>query len=200
MLATAIHTSGSQSHPADFKIALLRLRAPNTAAVTIDRPAEGGSLSAVTKKVAESIDLVALGVKVVTTRRTRAGGILEVEGSDNAGTVERKIREVVGEADRIRRPELKTSVLLLNVPEWAETEEIVSALASVGITNPAADEVTVWRNPGGRGDLVASLSLPLHDVILLVQSKHVSIGWTRCRSSNWRRTNPPVSAVKVMVT
>lgn len=190
-LATASHTSGSQSHPADSKIALLRLRAPKTAAMTIDRPAEGGSLAAVMKMVAESIDLASLGVKVVTTRRTRAGGILlEVEGSDKAGTLERKIPEVVGEAARIRRPEPKTSVLLLNVPEWAGKEEIVGALASAGVTNLTADEVTIRRNPGGRCDLVASLSLPLYDAILLAELKHVSICWTRCRVKLLEKNQP----------
>ncbi|KAE9528675.1 hypothetical protein AGLY_012250 [Aphis glycines] len=46
-----------QSRPEISKIELLRKRAPKTAAVTIDRPAEGGTLSAIMKKVAGSINL-----------------------------------------------------------------------------------------------------------------------------------------------
>jgi len=104
--------------PVIEKISLLRRRAPKTSAVTIDRPAEGGSLAAVMKRVSGAVNLGALGIKVVTTRRTKAGGILlEVEGEDNAKTLERHIKEVVGVAARIRRPVRKTPVLLLDVPE-----------------------------------------------------------------------------------
>lgn len=53
---TAQSTSPIQrSRPEISKIELLRKRAPKTAAITIDRPAEGGTLSVIMKKVAGSI-------------------------------------------------------------------------------------------------------------------------------------------------
>jgi hypothetical protein len=84
-------------------VALLRKRTPRSTAVTIDRPAEGGSLASVMKKVSGSINFQSLGVKVLMTRKTRAGGILlEVEGNEKATLLAGKIREVVGDAARVR--------------------------------------------------------------------------------------------------
>lgn len=40
-------------------------------AVTIDHPADGRSLAAVMKKMSGSINLSSLGVRVLTTRKTR---------------------------------------------------------------------------------------------------------------------------------
>lgn len=58
------------------KIALLRRRVPKIAAVMIDRPIDGGSLATLMKKVAGAINLKSLGVNILTTRKTRTGGIL----------------------------------------------------------------------------------------------------------------------------
>jgi len=122
----------------------------------------------------------------VTTRRTKAGGILlEVEGEAKAQTLEQKIREVVGDTARIRRPERRTPVLLLDVPEWAEVEDVVAGLAQTGVKVAAADtdgnRVTVRKNSGGRGERVARVDLPLRDAITLAEKKAVMVGWTRCR-------------------
>ncbi|KAL4108282.1 hypothetical protein QTP88_018513 [Uroleucon formosanum] len=168
---------------ANGKLAMLRQRAPKTAAVTIDRPAEGASLAAVMKKVAGTINLGALGVRVLTSRRTRAGGILlEVEGEEKAALLEGKIREVAGDTARVRRPQRKTPVLLLNIPEWAEAEDVVSGLAGAGIV-VAAKSVSLRSNGGKRGDLdrVARVDLPFRDAIALAVAKAVEVGWTRCR-------------------
>ncbi|KAL4084093.1 hypothetical protein QTP88_029409 [Uroleucon formosanum] len=168
---------------ANGKLAMLRQRAPKTAAVTIDRPAEGASLAAVMKKVAGTINLGALGVRVLTSRRTRAGGILlEVEGEEKAALLEGKIREVAGDTARVRRPQRKTPVLLLNIPEWAEAEDVVSGLAGAGIV-VEAKSVSIRSNGGKRGDLdrVARVDLPFRDAIALAVAKAVEVGWTRCR-------------------
>lgn len=138
------------------------------------------------KKVASAINLGTLGVKVVTTRRTRAGGILlEVEGEEKAGILERRIREVVGEEARIRRPERKTPVLLLNIPEWVEAEDVANSLAKAGVTVAASSSggntITIRKNGGSRGDLVARVDLPFRDAIKLAEAKAVEVGWTRCR-------------------
>jgi hypothetical protein len=135
------------------------------------------------KKVAGSVDLAALGVKVTTTRRTRAGGILlEVVGEDKAALLEGKIREVAGDTARVRRPERRTPVLLLNIPEWAEVGDVVSGLATAGVV-VAAGGVSLRDNGVGRdhADRVARVDLPLRDAIALATAKAVVIGWTRCR-------------------
>jgi len=162
--ATSLPTHGQRKQSAISKAELLRQRTPKTAAVTIDRPAGGGSLAAVMKKVSEAVDLTALGVKVFTTRRTRAGGILlEVDGVDKAGLLEEKIRQVVGEVARVRKPERRTPVLLLDVPEWAETEDVVGSLAKAGVIVAASDgSLSIRKNGGRRGDhdRVARVELP----------------------------------------
>jgi hypothetical protein len=164
------------------QVALLRKRTPRTTAVTIDRPAEGGSLASVMKKVSTSINLQSLGVKVLTTRKTRAGGILlEVEGNEKATLLAGKIRGVVGDAARVRLPEPRAPVLLLGVPEWAETEDVVAGVTQAGVTGVTSENVTIRKNSGGREEFVASLHLPLKDAIALAEKKAVSVGWTRCR-------------------
>ncbi|KAL4132895.1 hypothetical protein QTP88_009971 [Uroleucon formosanum] len=183
VLASVQRLAALSSVSANGKLAMLRQRAPKTAAVTIDRPAEGASLAAVMKKVAGTINLGALGVRVLTSRRTRAGGILlEVEGEEKAALLEGKIREVAGDTARVRRPQRKTPVLLLNIPEWAEAEDVVSGLAGAGIV-VEAKSVSIRSNGGKRGDLdrVARVDLPFRDAIALAVAKAVEVGWTRCR-------------------
>lgn len=177
--------------PVVDKISLLRRRIPKTAAVIIDPPINGGSLFEIMKKVSASINLSSLDIKVLMTRRTGAGGILlEVEGAEKANLLAEKIRAVTGDAARTRLPESRTPVLLLGIPNWAEPEEIVGALASAGATSVTAKELVVLRNSGGRGDLVASLSLPLREAILLAEAKNVTVGWTRCRVKLLDTTQP----------
>jgi len=171
-----------QPRPAADQVAVLRKRAPRSMAVTIDRPAEGGSLAVVMKKVSGSINLQSLGVKVLTTRKTRAGGILlEVEGNENATLLAEKIREVVGDAARVRLPEPRTPVLLLGVPEWAEAEDVATGVTQAGVTGVTSESVTIRKNSGGRGEFVASLHLPLKDAITLAEKKVVTVEWTKCR-------------------
>jgi len=168
--------------PVADKIALLRRRMPKSAAVIIDRPTDGGSMVEIMRKVSMCINLSSLDIRVLTTRRTKAGGILlEVEGSEKANLLAEKIRAVTGDAARTRLPESRTPVLLLGIPDWTEPEEILGALASAGVTSVTPEELTVRRNSGGRGELVASLPLPLRDAILLAEARNVTIGWTRCR-------------------
>lgn len=164
------------------QVAVLRKRTPRSMAVTIDRPAEGGSLASVMKKVSGSINLQSLGVKVLTTRKTRAGGILlEVEGNEKATLLAGKIREVVGDAARVRLPETRTPILLLGVPEWAEAEDVVAGVTQAGVTGVTSENVIIRKNSGGRGEFVASLHLPVKDAIALAEKKAVSVQWTRCR-------------------
>ncbi|XP_060846581.1 uncharacterized protein LOC132926263 [Rhopalosiphum padi] len=171
-----------QPHSATDLVALLWKRASRSMAVTIDRPAEGGSLASVMKKVSGLINLQSLGVKVLTTRKTRAGSILlEVEGNEKATLLAGKIREVVEDAARVRLPEPCTPVLLLGVPEWAEAENVVAGVTQAGVTGVTSENVTIRKNSGGRGEFVASLHLPLKDVITLAEKKAVTVEWTRCR-------------------
>lgn len=178
---TPLPTPTRNPQPAAGKAELLRRRLPKTAAVTTDRPAGGGSLAAVMKKVSGAIDLAALGVRVVTTRRTRAGGILlEVDGLEKAGLLEQKIRQVVGETARVRKPERRTPVLLLNVSEWAETEDDVGGLVKVGVVVAASDgnAVSIRKNGGKR------------DAIALAEAKAVVVGYTRCRVKLLEKNQP----------
>jgi len=170
---------------------LLRKRAPKNAAVTIDRPAEGGSLAAAMKMVAGRINLETIGVKVLTTRRTRAGGnLLEVEGTDKADLLAEKIRAVAGEAARVRQPVVRTPVLILGISEWVEAEDVVSDLVNMGIPGVLPDDLKIWRNTGGRAERVASLSLPLEHAITLAEHKTVIVGWTKVRVKLLEKSHP----------
>ncbi|KAL4131252.1 hypothetical protein QTP88_008590 [Uroleucon formosanum] len=171
-----------QPRSATDQVAVLRKRVPRSMAVTIDRPAEGGSLASVMKKVSGSINLQSLGVKVLTTRKTRTGGILlEVEGNEKATLLAGKIREVVGDAARVRLPEPRTVVLLLGIPEWADAENVAAGVMQAGVTGVTPESVTIRKNSGGRGEFVASLHLPLKDAITLAEKKAVIVEWTKCR-------------------
>ena len=181
--------------PAREKLELLRRRAPKTAAVTIDRPPEGGSLAEVMKRVSRSINLPTLGVKVLTTRRTRAGGILlEIEGGEEkAATLAREVRALIGDGARVRQPESRTTVLLLDVPEWAAAEEVSEGLKKAGVDVSVGGDkppIAVWQNSGGRGGFVARISLPFKDAIKLAEAKTVTIGWTRCRVKPIEKSQP----------
>lgn len=136
------------------------------------------------RKVSRSIDLAGLGIKVLTTRRTRAGGILlEVEGDEKAALLAERVRVLIGDGARVRLPESLTPVLLLDVPEWAAEEEVVEGLRKAGVTVGAEGRppVQIWRNEGGRGGFVARVSLPFKEAIQLAETGTVMVGWTRCR-------------------
>ena len=168
----------------ETKLDLLRKRVPKTAAVTIDRPPEGGSLSDVMKKISKTIDLKALGIIVKTTRTTRAGGVLlEVEGEDKAALLAERVRVLIGDGARVRQPETLTPVLLLDVPEWAAEEDVIEGLRQVGVEAGAdrSPSVSVWKNSGGRKSFVARVNLPYREAIKLTEAKAVTVGWTRCR-------------------
>jgi len=157
----------------------------------IDRPGDGGSLATLMKKVAGAINLQSLGVNVLTTRKTRIGGILlEVEGADKADFLAEKIRAVSGDTARVRLPVPRTSVLLLGIPEWAEADEVADVLARTGIPDVVAEDVKIWRNTGGRAELVASLNLPLKGAITLAENQAVIVGWTKCRVKLLDRSQP----------
>ena len=145
------------------------------------------------KKVSQSIDLVALGVKVLTTRRTRAGGILlEVEGEDKATLLAERVRVMVVDGARVRQPESLTPVLLLDVPEWADKEDIVNGLLKAGIDvgDTARATVSTWKNAGGRGGYVARVSLPFKEAIKLAEARAVTVGWTRCKVKPIEKAQP----------
>lgn len=178
---------------AKTKLDLLRRRVPKTSAVTIDRPPEGGSLSAVMKKVAGGIDLVASDIKVVTTRATRAGGILiEVVGEEKAALLAQKVRTLVGDGARVRQPQSLTPVLLLDIPEWAATEDILVGLQKVGVSvgEGATTAISKWKNAGGRGGHVARVNLPFREAVKLAEAKTVTVGWTRCRVKPIEKAQP----------
>ena len=179
--------------PDKGKLELLRRRVPKTAAVTIDRPPEGGSLAEVMRKVSSTIDLATLGITVRTTRMTRAGGVLlEVEGEDKAALLAERVRVLIGDGARVRQPETLTPVLLLDVPEWAAKEEVVNGLRQVGVNVDAEgpSSVSVWKNSGGRGGFVARVNLPYREAIKLAEAKTVTVGWTRCRVKPIERAQP----------
>lgn len=173
------------------RLALLQRRVPKTAAVTIDRPVDNGSLVAAMRKVSGSINLASLGVNVLTTRKTRAGGILlEVDGIEKASLLADKIRSVIGDTARVRLPEPRTPVLLLGIPEWVGVEEVLEGLVRAEITGVTAGDVRIQKNAGDRGEYVASLSLPLMDAIQLAETKVVVIGWTKCRVKLLEKNQP----------
>lgn len=167
------------------KLDLLRRRAPKTAAVTIDRPAEGASLAEVMKKVARSVDLVAMDVKIINTRRTRAGGILlEVAGEEKAVALVNRLSAVVGTSVRVKRTERRTPILLLDIPDWAEEGDVREGLIQAGVSphalNDGPGKIHVQKRGDG-GALVARTSLPYKDAIAVAKAGRVTVCWTRCR-------------------
>ena len=145
------------------------------------------------KRVAGSIDLPALGITVRTTRKTRTGGILlEVDGEDKATLLAEKVRAVVGDSARVRRPELRTPILLLGIPEWSDAADVATGLQHAGVPAAAftSGHITVRKNDGGRGDLVARFDLPYRDAITLAKAGPVMVGWTRCRVRLLEKSQP----------
>lgn len=145
------------------------------------------------KRVSRSIYLAALGIKVLTTRRTRDGRILlEVDGKDKAGLLAERLRVLVGDGVRVRQPESLTPVLLLDVPEWATKEEVLKRLQKVGISVDVKGRspVSIWKNAGGRRGYVAKVNLPFNEAIKLVEAKTITVGWTRCRVKPIEKTQP----------
>lgn len=70
------------------------------------------------KRISVGVNLSDLGVKVLTTRPTKASSILlEVKGEEKPALLEGKIKEVVGGVARVKRPERRTPVLILDVPD-----------------------------------------------------------------------------------
>jgi len=147
----------------------------------------------VMKKISSAINLTTLGIRVVTTRPTRAGGILiEVEDEEKATLLAEKVRELVGDGARVRQPQGLTPVLLLDVPEWVAKEEIVEGIRKAGVSAGVDEAATVstWKNSGSRGGYVARVNLPYKEAIKLVEAKAVTIGWTRCRVKPIERAQP----------
>lgn len=103
---------------------------------------------------------------VITTRCTRAGGLLlEVEGQEGADHLADKIRAVVEDAARVRTPQGTTTVLILDVPEWATNEEVIDGLKKVGIDcerlkrDDNKNVISITTNISGRGKYVARVNL-----------------------------------------
>lgn len=72
---------------------------------------------------------------MLTTRRTRTGGILlEVDGDNKAALLAERVRVLLGDGSRVRQPETLILVLLLDVPEWAAKEEVWEGLQKAGIS------------------------------------------------------------------
>jgi len=114
---------------------------------------------------------------------TRAGGILlEVEDTNQATLLTEKLQATIGEDARVRMPESLTPILLLNIPEWATAEDVIDGLLKTGI-NPPDDgsQISIRKNAGGRGALVAKVNLPFQDAVKAVEAKQVVVGWTRCK-------------------
>lgn len=77
------------------------------------------------RRVSTGVNFGDLGVKVLTTRSTKAGGILlEIEGDDKAVMLEGKIKEIVGKPARVRRPEWRTPALILDISDWIKADEV----------------------------------------------------------------------------
>lgn len=123
----------------------------------------------------------------MTTRRTRAGGILlEVDGEEKATLLDGKIKEVVGTAARVQKPERQTPVLILDVPDWCNARKVVIGLVKAEISPDElslnnCNRVTVRASQGGRGYGVARVDLSMATAIKLGEGRTVMVGWTRCR-------------------
>lgn len=166
-----------------------KLETRKTVAVVIDRPStEGASLVSIMKKMSSGVDLEALGVKVLTTKTTKAGGVLlevDAEGGDVDPLV-KAILAMVGDKARVRRLERRTPVLLLDVPEWVEEEEIKSGLIRAGVppealTHNEKSFIVTSTNRGRRQDRVVRIDVPYSTAIILAESRYLVLGWTRCR-------------------
>lgn len=95
-----------------------------------------------------------------------------------------KIGPVVGDlANRVRLPNQKIPVLLLDVSRWAEVSEVKNGLTQAGdsVAGDVDNNMTIRKNAGGRGDFVAWVVLPNGGAIKLSEAKVVIVGWPRCR-------------------
>lgn len=174
--------------PGRKKLELLRRRTSKTAAVTIDCPLEGDSLAAVIKKVIGFIDLVSLGIQVKIIKTTRAGGILfEVIGEDKAALLAEKVSEVTDNTARVRKADRRTPVLLLDIPEWADEDDVLAGLAHAGVKAEFKKEYIFIRKNGEKGGFV---DLAYHDAIVLAEAKAATVAWTRCKIRLFEKSRP----------
>jgi len=168
-------------------VALLKKRVARTSAVTIDRPSDDTTLSSIMKKVTAQAKSTAIGAVILNTRKTKAGGILlEVDAPESACTLAEKLKEIVGDAARVRVPQRKTPVLLLNVPDWVDEEEVKGSLIQAGVAPQELvrgdrNSITLRTNTGGRGARVARLDVSYPAALTLAGAGHVTIGLTRCK-------------------
>jgi len=99
--------------------ALVRRRVPRSSAVVIDRPT--GERVYIDLRNEQGRQQGQSRRLIRTTRTTRSGGILlEVDDAAGADTLADSVKAVVGVDTRVNRPERRTLVLLLDVPEWCE--------------------------------------------------------------------------------
>lgn len=134
------------------------------------------------KRVAGTINLATTRIKVRTTKKTRTGSILlEVEDKEIANLLAQKIKEVVRSTARVRLPEMRTPIMLLDIPEWADVQDVRDGLERAGVPIGEDVNIVISRNHGGRRDLVARMTLPFRAAITTAEAKAIMVGWTRCR-------------------
>jgi len=169
------------------KTALLRKRVSKTSAVIIDHPAGVTTLTSVMQKIAANVDLRALGVNVITTRITKTGGILlELDAAEDADKLANSIKGVIGELARVSRPQRRTPVLIVGIPDWEEENAVKSSLTQAGVApqelvNDGKCTISLRDSPGGGGARVARLDVSYPAALTLAGIGHVVVGWTRCR-------------------
>lgn len=77
----------------------------------------------VMRRVSAGVNLADLGVRI----------LLEMESDEKAVLLKGKIRKVVSGAATVRRPERKTPVLILDVPDWVEADEVAGGMAGLDV-------------------------------------------------------------------
>jgi len=138
------------------KVALLKKRVPKTSAVIIDHPIEGNTIAKVMQKVADGVKLQEVGTKIISTRSSKAGGIIvEVDAAEGADL----LADLLGSRD-----EAHAMVLLLGIPQWKEEEAIKNSLIQAGVApqelvHGGKSCISLRTNPGNRGARVAKLDL-----------------------------------------
>lgn len=106
-------------------------------------------------------------------------------GEDKAALLADKIKAVVGSSARVAIPERNTPVLILDVPDWADSDEVIRSLITAGVpardlTMDGVSKVSTRPSEGGQKYGTVLVNLPLATAAKLAEGKCVTMGWTRC--------------------
>lgn len=148
--------------------------------MAIGPPREGETYASIMNR---ATNLSALGVVVKGARVSKAGAIiLEVKGSaEHADKLAEELKAKLGEDTQVWRPEKRSAVMVINIPEWISEKQIGEVLEKSLGKQDEVRNLSIRTNTNGRGSRYAWFDVPARAARLLQDQRSIGVGWTRCR-------------------